>query len=131
MSTSDRQPVRVAVKVDPDVWREEVERLSPRSRARSSAERERPRPESQGVALSQLQACDELGEDYTRLKGLVKVYVPIGSGPPSERPFGMVFSPEPGPVLVFVAFGERHPAPGARSVYERAHKRLHGRYPDQ
>lgn len=26
--------------------------------------------------------------------------------------------------------GERHPAAG-RSVYERAHRRLHGRYPDQ
>jgi hypothetical protein len=43
----------------------------------------------------------------------------------------MVFSPELGPLLVFVAFGERHPKPGTRTVYERAHKRLHGRYPDQ
>jgi len=30
-----------------------------------------------------------------------------------------------------LAFGERHPEPGSRSVYERAHKRLHGRYPDE
>jgi hypothetical protein len=33
--------------------------------------------------------------------------------------------------LQLLAFGERHPPSGARSVYERAHKRLHGRYPDQ
>jgi hypothetical protein len=32
---------------------------------------------------------------------------------------------------MFVAFGERHPQPGTRSVYERAHKQLHGRYPDE
>jgi len=29
-----------------------------------------------------------------------------------------------------IAFGERHPGdPRTRSVYERAHKRLHSRYP--
>lgn len=29
-----------------------------------------------------------------------------------------------------IAFGERHPTnPRSRSVYERAHKRLHGHYP--
>lgn len=33
--------------------------------------------------------------------------------------------------LRFIAYGERHPAAGTRSVYERAHKRLHRRYPDQ
>jgi hypothetical protein len=34
---------------------------------------------------------------------------------------------ERGAALRFIAFGERHPEPGTRSVYERAHKRLHGR----
>jgi hypothetical protein len=34
-------------------------------------------------------------------------------------------------VLLLIAFGERHSRPGVRSVYERAHPRLHGRYPDQ
>lgn len=30
----------------------------------------------------------------------------------------------------FIAFGERHPDnPNTRTVYERAHKRLHGSYP--
>jgi hypothetical protein len=29
-----------------------------------------------------------------------------------------------------IAFGERHPSnPASRTVYERAHKRIHGRYP--
>lgn len=77
----------------------------------------------------QLQRCAELGDDQTRLPGLVKVYEPIVEAVASERPYGMVFSPELGPLLVFVSFGERHPQPGTRSVYERAHKRRHGRYP--
>jgi hypothetical protein len=75
-----------------------------------------------------------LGASGTRLARLVKTYVPITAGPASERPFGFVFSPErdqEGPYLELVAFGERHPRRGTRSVYERAHKRLHGRYPDE
>jgi hypothetical protein len=39
--------------------------------------------------------------------------------------------PKPAFSLRLLAFGEGHPRPGSRSVYERAHKRLHGRYPDQ
>jgi len=42
-----------------------------------------------------------------------------------------VFIPTQQGALALVAFGDRHPAPGTRSVYERAHKRLHGRYQDQ
>ena len=47
---------------------------------------------------------------------------------------GFVFRPGRGngqTVVELLAFGERHPPPGTRTVYERAHKRLHGRYPDQ
>ena len=131
MPTARRGETKVAVRIDPGVWREEVERLDARSPARIAAERERRDLEETGVTLAQLQRCDELGDDRTRLRGLVKVYVPITDGAPSERPYGMVFSPEPGPLLALVSFGERHPRPGIRSVYERAHKRLHGRYPDQ
>lgn len=123
--------MRVAVRIDPEVWREEVERLDERSPARIAAERERRRLEEAGIALMQLQRCDELGDDETRLPGLLKVYVPIVEAAAFERPYGMVFSPEPGPLLVFISFGERHPEPGTRSVYERAYKRLHGRYPGQ
>lgn len=60
--------------------------------------------------------------------------VPITSAPASHRPFGFVLSAgrdDRGVYLALVAYGERHPRPGTRSVYERAHKRLHGRYPDQ
>jgi hypothetical protein len=126
-----RDPSRVAVRIDREVWREEVQRLDPRSPARNAAERERRHLGQQGIALGQLQRCAELGGDQTRLAGLLKAYVPIAGSAPSDRPFGMVFSPEPGPILALVAFGERHPRTGTRSVYERAHKRLHGRYPDQ
>jgi len=57
--------------------------------------------------------------------------VPLRDTPPSQRPYGFVFIPTREGVLALVAFGERHPRPGTRSVYERAHKRLHGRYPGQ
>jgi hypothetical protein len=125
---------RIAARISRDVWLEEVERLNVRSRARIVAERERRTLEAAGVDLSQLRACSESGGDGTRLKGLYKVYVPIQDGPPSGRPFAFVFSPARRGADVFlrlVAFGERHPSRGTRSVYERAHKRLHGRYPDQ
>ena len=125
---------RVAVMIDPRVWREEVERLDPRSAARIAAERERRNLEADGVSRGFVERCDEEGPDGTRLGGLVKAYVPLRDGPPSERPFGFVFRPGRGNgelVLDLLAFGERHPQPGTRSVYERAHKRLHGRYPDQ
>jgi hypothetical protein len=54
---------------------------------------------------------------------------------PSQAPYAFVFAirtqPASGRVgLWLLAFGERHPVAG-RSVYERAHKRLHGRYPEQ
>ena len=61
----------------------------------------------------------------------MKVYVPIRDAPPWERPSGFVLIPTREGVVALVAFGERHPAAGTRSVYERAHKRLHRRYPDQ
>lgn len=120
--------------VSPTVWREEVERFDQRSLARRAAERERPRLETDGLSLDDLLRCEPEAADGTSLGGLVKVYVPIGTAPPSERSFAFVLSPargEPIPSLALVAFGERHPRRGARSVYERAHKRLHGRYPDQ
>ena len=78
--------------------------------------------------------CKDEAEDRTRLEGLFKVYVPISEAPPSQRPFAFVLSPARHAQSVYlrlIAFGERHPHPGTRSVYERAHKRLHGRYPDE
>jgi hypothetical protein len=125
---------RVAVLIDPEIWREEVERLDPRSSARVAAERERRKLELEGVSRAVLERCDEHGSDGTRLRGLVKAYVPLREGAASQRPFGFVFRPgrdQSRLVLGLLAFGERHPRPGTRSVYERAHKRVHGRYQDQ
>jgi len=132
MATSSR--ARIGVRIGQDVWLEEVERLRHGSPSRVAAERERARLESEGVELRQLRACSEQAEDRTRLEGLFKVYVPIGDAPASARPSAFVFSPARRGEEVYlrlVAFGERHPPAGTRSVYERAHKRLHGRYPDQ
>ncbi len=117
------------------MWAEEVERFAARSPARVAAQRERKQLEDVGIGTSALLRCDAAGTDGTRLAGLLKAYVPIADDPPSARPFGFVFAPAvdaDGEVYFeLVAYGERHPRPGSRSIYERAHKRLHGRYPDQ
>ena len=51
----------------------------------------------------------------------------------SERPFAFVFQlardRDGELVWIFIAFGRRHPGPGVRSVYERAHRQLHGGFP--
>lgn len=134
MATSGRGARRVAVRISPTVWREEVERFSQRAGARVAAERARRRLEEDGLSLVDVERCADEGPEGTRLGGLVKVYVPIAQTPPSQRPFGFVLSPgrdEQGPYFALVAFGERHPRRGVRSVYERAHKRRHGSYPDE
>lgn len=79
---------------------------------------------------------DEWRDEVERLdaRSCVKLYVPLGRGGASEAPFGFVFQlaqdPDGSLVWNFLSFGERHPSnPATRTVYERAHKRLHGRYP--
>ena len=124
----------IEVRIRPEAWAQEVERLRGNSPARLAAERELKQLQATGVARDQLAACDAEGSDGTRLRGRLKVYVPISDAPASQRPFGFVFSvaADSGrPFLELIAFGERHPPHDTRSVYERAHKRLHGRYPDQ
>jgi len=132
VSMGSRGAGRVAVFIDP--WREEVERLDARSPARIAAERQRRGLETDGLPQRLLERCEEEGWDGTHLRGLIKAYVPLREGPASERPYGFVFRParyQGRFVLALVAYGERHPPPGTRSVYERAHKRLHGRYPGE
>lgn len=136
MAAPDPERERIEVRVDPEAWAVEVERFRQGSPARLAAERERQRLEQHGVRVNQLFPCAATGSDATRLGGELKLYVPITDGPASERPYGFVFSPAEGAndgrrYLALIAFGERHPARGTRSVYERAHKRLYGRYPDQ
>jgi hypothetical protein len=87
-----------------------------------------------GTATLSWQRCEAEGEGATSLPGCNKLYVPLGKQGASEAPFGFVFQlaqdPDGGLVWNLIAFGERHPDnPVTRTVYERAHKRLHGRYP--
>jgi hypothetical protein len=134
VTASGRSGDRFAVQIEDDVWRDEVERYNERSSARVAAERERRALAQDGIAPRFVAKCLAEGSDRTDLRGLLKVYVPIREAPASQRPFGFVFRPgksEGRLELVLLAFGERHPRRGTRSVYERAHKRLHGRYPDQ
>jgi hypothetical protein len=67
-------------------------------------------------------------------RGLRQADLPAGDAPPSERPFAFVLQlareMDSTLVWVFVAFGHRHPRVGVRNVYERAHRQLHGRFPD-
>ena len=71
---------------------------------------------------------------FSALDGVLVFYVPLDKRGASDAPYGFVFrlQQESEGSLSFnlVAFGERHPDnPATRTVYERAHKRLHGRYP--
>jgi hypothetical protein len=114
-------------------WREEVERLQARSLARAQAERARREIEASPAVIGLLK-CEVHGEDATRLPGCMKLNVPLGRRGASEAPFGFVFQlaqdSDGGFLWNFLAFGSRHPDnPATRTVYERAHKRLHGRYP--
>jgi hypothetical protein len=134
-TSGSRPPGRIPASFDADVWSQEVERLRARSPMRAAAERARDEIAARGVPRTALWACRAEGGDGTRLARCLKVYVPLVNRPASERPYAFVFelavSREGNVTLRLIAYGERHPAPATRSVYERAHKRLHGRYPDQ
>ena len=136
MATSGpRRPRGVEVSFDADVWAQEVERLRARGPMQAAAMRAREEIVANGLARSELRACIAHGDDGTLLARCLKVYVPLGDRPASERPYAFVFelvaTTGGGVSLRLIAFGERHSVAGTRSVYERAHKRLHGRYPDQ
>ena len=127
-------PPPVSVRFDREEWLEEVERLGERSLARIQAERARREIEAGTAATLNWQRCEAEGDSGTSLPGCNKLYVPLGRKGASDAPFGFVFqlAQDPNGSLVwnFIAFGERHPDnPATRTVYERAHKRLHGRYP--
>ena len=136
MATSGRagQP-DVPVRFEAEVWDEEVGRLRPGSAMRQAAEAARAGLEAEPTAARWL-ACEAERPGQPLLPRCLKLYLPLGREP-SAAPYGFVFelvaSREPEPLfsLRLLAFGERHPRPGVRSVYERAHKRLHGRYPDE
>jgi hypothetical protein len=126
-------PSSVPVRFDREEWRQEVERLDKHSVARVQAERARREIEVGTTSLN-WQRCEAEGNSGTSLPGCNKLYVPLGKQGASEAPFGFVFQlaqdSDCSLVWNFIAFGERHPQnPATRTVYERAHKRLHGRYP--
>ena len=107
MADSPRFPVRF----DAEALAEDLAHAS--ARGREVGMGERARLERDGIAVSELRACASEGRDGTRLAGCVKTYVPRPDGP-----WGMVFTGdrEPTPVLVFLAFGMRHPrSPGDRA----------------
>ncbi len=114
-------------------WEEEVERYRPRSTARTQAQSARNAIEASSARLD-WKRCKTDGPGRTKLPGCRKLYIPLGKKGPSEAPYGFVFQliqkPDDSLAWNLIAFGERHPANERTSnVYERAHKRLHGRYP--
>jgi len=128
-----KQPL-VAARFHGEEWSEEVGRFDRNSPARVAAERARREIETGGVGLPWL-ACEVAGSDGTSLPNCAKLYLPLGEKGASAAPFGFVFQfvkdSDHVYTLNFIAFGERHPRnPATRTVYERAHKRLHGRYPE-
>jgi len=126
-----KEPPEIAFVFAEATWSQEVGRLRERSPARAQAERAR-REIEEGSSVQRFK-CKAEGDDGTRLPGCIKVYVPLGRQGASEAPYGFVFQViqrGEGLAWAFIAFGERHPDdPDERTVYERAHKGLHGRYP--
>lgn len=96
-------------------------------RAGAKALREaRSQFEREGVELKALRRCDPEGRDGTKLPACFKVYLP-----PSDGKFGMVFRfvrDADGLALRYLAFGVRHHPRDSKAptVYEIAHRRLHG-----
>jgi hypothetical protein len=124
---------RPSIEFRSPVWEQEVERFAPNSRARIQAERARREIESDRDRLAWC-ACEAEGIDGTSLPGCRKLYVPLGKAGASDAPFGFVFRlsrrEDGGLAWIMIALGVRHPDdPETRSVYARAHKRLHGHYP--
>lgn len=127
-----RQGAEISVEIDDEIWAEEVERLQPRSPGRVQAEKARRQIETEVPRLP-WQPCEKEGPGGTRLALCVKLRIPLGQEGASSAPHGFVFAlskVDGGLALRMVAFGERHPTnPRTHSVYARAHRRLHGRYP--
>ncbi len=130
---ADRRVAGERFAFDDDVWADEVERFKVGGSAHTSAVTARAQIERPDARIP-VRRCDAEAADGTRLGGCAKVYVPLHAEP-SRAPYGFVFAIRASAstgrlVLRLVSYGERHP-PETRSVYERAHRRLHGCYPDQ
>jgi hypothetical protein len=89
----------------------------------------RSRLEQDGVEIKTLRRCDPEDRDGTKLPACFKIYLPAPNGK-----FGMVFRfirDSDGLALRYLAYGVRHhPRDShAQTVYEIAHRRLHGQLP--
>jgi hypothetical protein len=99
-------------------------------RAGAEALREaRSKFERDGIEIKTLRRCDPEGRDGTKLPSCFKAYLPAPNGK-----FGMVFRfvrDAEGLALRYLAFGVRHHPrnSNAQTVYEIAHRRLHGQLP--
>lgn len=114
----------VRVAFDEVAWQEDL--LSATGAGRESAVQARARLDREGQEVDALLPCQAEGSDGTSLSGCVKVYLP----PPAGR-WGLVYliaRDKDGRLhLDHLAFGLRHPPRGRRlSVYQAAHRRLHG-----
>lgn len=133
MARSERKVPSASIKFGAEEWQEEVERYKPSSSARVQAQKARKEIDA-GAAKLDWKRCRVESEDGSGLPGCQKLYVPLGKQGASDAPYGFVFqlvqNEDKSLAWYMIAFGERHPSnPQTRSVYERAHKRLHGRYP--
>jgi hypothetical protein len=114
-------------------WVEEVERFESGAIARVRAEGARREIEAEDRKLI-WRPCEAEHASGAHLPGCRKLYVPLNAEGASAAPYGFVFqlvqTSDSTLIWNFIAFGERHPDnPNTRTVYERAHKRLHGHYP--
>lgn len=114
---------RFPARFDAQPWDDDIERSTPAGRTAAASARTDYEPN--GIPRSHLRPCDE-GHDETHLPQCFKVYLPQPAGR-----FGMIFTIDKQAdklILTFLAFGTRHHPPNshAPTVYDIAHKRLHG-----
>jgi hypothetical protein len=117
------------VHVDGALFAADIARTSDRGRVALAAVRARFARD--GVGAEERRACSAEHPSGTRLPGCLKVYVPDFDGP--WRIVFQVARLADGRLgLEYVASGVAHPPrqSRARNVYELAHYRLHGRWPD-
>ena len=113
------------VAFDDLAWEEDLRKA--RGSTPRIARETRARLEREGQEVDALFACDEDARDGTSLPGCVKVYLP-----PPAGPLGVVYriarNKQGRLYLDHLAFGVRHHPPGSRAetVYQLAHRRLHG-----
>lgn len=134
MGQSERETSPIPILFGSEEWQEEVERYDRSATPRAAALSARKAVEDGGSKLSWKRCRSDEAPDGTSLPRCLKLYVPLDKEGASAAPYGFVFqlhqNLDNSLILNFLAFGERHPTnERTRTVYERAHKRLHGHYP--